>query len=107
MTPTNYLKMLDVLTESGFRVERNPQMIKSYAEFYQWNGWTVQVCAKGFDKVEQLEVHTFFDSECLSWRNEVKVFEPERVVSMVIYAQEKLERLRNGSLALIVEALAN
>lgn len=107
MKPAQYLATLETLTSHGFTVTRNAHLLKSYAEFYRWNAWTVQLCATGFDCVESLEVHVFFDSEALAWRNEVKTYTPEQVVSALVYAQTRVEQLSNGNMMTICEACSH
>ncbi len=65
----------------------------------------MQLTAKGFDKVDALEVHVFFDSESLDWRNKTKSYAPEQVVSALVYIREQVANLKTGQIALICEAL--
>lgn len=106
MNPKQYLALLDLLAaQDDFKITKSTHILRSYAEFYKWNQWTVQLCAKGFDKVESLEIHVFFDSESLAWRNSVKSYAPEQVTSAVCHIRESLRCLREGQIALLCEAL--
>ena len=105
MNPKQYLALLDLLEREGFKITRSAHILRSYAELYQWNQWTIQLTAKGLDKVEALEVHTFFDSESLSWRNKVKAYLPEQVTSALIYLRQEITDLKTGQIGLLCEAL--
>lgn len=105
MTPRQYLALLGILEAKGFKVTRDSCLLRSYAEFYKWNQWTVQLTAQGLDKVESFTVEVYFDSEALAYRNTSKTYLPEQSASVLCYIDECLRCLREGQISLLCDAL--
>ena len=101
MNSDQWKTFLARLTKAGFQL-KNADLghpLKMYAEFYEWNRWTVAVGAGNpFDRVEKITVELYFDSAALDYRNKTFQFDAETDQESAFTCARNLVRSMRGDL---------